>query len=49
MAADAAPEISRLTAVMLDTKVADSNDPFAGLDDDEDELDANEVVVDEDD
>ena len=42
VAANAAPEISRLTAEMLEG--ADSDDPFAGLDD-EDELDANELVL----
>ena len=47
MAANAAPQISRLTAQMLKAKAADSNALFAGLDDDEDEVDVNELVVDD--
>ena len=39
VAADAAPEIPRLTAEMLEAKATDLDDPFAGLDDDDYELD----------
>ena len=42
MAAGAAPEVSRLTAEMLDAIAMDSGGPFVGLcDDDEDELEMN--------
>ena len=43
MAADTAPEISRLTAEMLKAEATNLEDPFARLDDDDNELDTNEL------
>ena len=45
VAADAGPKISSPTAEMLDAEAMDSDVHFAGLDDDEDGLDANELVA----
>ena len=47
VAADTATEISRLTAEMLELKLRTLMIALLGLDDDEDELDANELVVDD--
>ena len=44
VAADAAPDISRLTAEML-TAPDDDNDPFASADEDYNELETNELAV----
>ena len=44
VAAEAAPEISHLTAEML-TVADDDNDPFASADKDYDELEANELAI----
>ena len=46
MAVNVAPEISRPIAEMLEAEAATVDDPFAGLDDDDDELDTNELVID---
>ena len=46
VAADAAPEIFRVTPEMLETKAANLDDPSAGLDDNDTELDANELGID---
>ena len=43
MAADEAPDISRLTVEMLETKTADLDDAYAGLDDRVNELDYTSV------
>ena len=47
VAADAALDTSSPTAEMLEVEAADSDADFAVLDDDEDGLDANELVVDD--
>ena len=47
MATDAALEISRLTAEMVEAEAADIDDHFAGLDDDNNKLGANELVIDD--
>ena len=44
MAANAAPEISKVTSEMLEAK--DLDDPSTGLYDNDDELDSNELVID---
>ena len=46
VAANAAPEIARLTAEMLEARATDLDDPFTGLDDNDYELDVNELVMD---
>ena len=46
MASNATPVISRLMQGCLKPWDEDSDDPFASMDDDEDELDRNELVVD---
>ena len=47
MGTNAAPEVSRLIAEMLYAEATESDDPFAGVDDDENERDMNELVVDD--
>ena len=47
MAVNAAPKISRLIAEMLKAEAPDMDDSSAGLDDDNNELDTNELVTDE--
>ena len=37
--------LSRLTAELLKAKAADFDHPYAELDDDDNELDANELVI----
>ena len=47
MVSNAASEVSRLTVEMLEAPDEDSDDSFAGLKGDKDELDINELVVDD--
>ena len=44
LTADAAPDISKLTAEMFEA--TDLDDPSAGSDDNDDELDVNELIID---
>ena len=47
MTDDEAPEISKVTPDMLEAEAADLDDLSASLDDDDDELDANELKTDD--
>ena len=46
-AADAASEISRGTPEMLEPEATYSDDPSAGLNDNDDKLEANKLVIDD--
>ena len=47
MATDANPKISRVTPEMLEAKAANLDDPSSCLDDNDDELDAKELGIDD--